>query len=65
MAQETDRRFNLHVGPVICVEQGKGEFFQFQGVTYSDLKYSDVVMLEEALVGLASQLTAAAKQKAT
>ena len=57
------RRFNLHIGNILCVEKGEGEFFEFRGLSYHDLKYADVVLLEKALIDLLGGLNAAASAK--
>ena len=47
---------------VSILENGAGEFMD-NDLVYSNLKYSDVVMLEEMLLGVIQQLNEAAKGK--
>ena len=57
-----DRRFKMKIS-VSILENNAGEFMD-NDLVYSNLKYEDVVMLEEMLVGVMQALNDAAKVKA-
>lgn len=61
MPDKKDRRFNMRIGNITCIEQGEGEFFEFEGLRYTGLKYEDVVMLEGMLISMLEGLNKVAQ----